>query len=88
MLSLRAAEAKKITSPVVGDVDIFLVPNLEAGNMLAKQLILLTHAISAGIILGAKVPIILTSRSDGVQSRVSSCAVAVLMAHENKAMNR
>lgn len=79
VISLDAAKTKNIKSPVIGDVDIFVVPNLEAGNMLAKQLVLLTHAISAGIILGASVPIILTSRSDGVQSRISSCAIAVMM---------
>jgi phosphate acetyltransferase/phosphate butyryltransferase len=79
VISLHAAQAKNIKSPVIGDVDIFVVPNLEAGNMLAKQLMLLTHALSAGIVLGASVPIILTSRSDGVLSRISSCAIAVLM---------
>ncbi len=84
VLSLHAAQTKKIKSAVIGDVDIFIVPNLEAGNMLAKQLVLITKAISAGIILGASVPIILTSRSDGVQSRVSSCAVAVMMAHQKR----
>lgn len=86
VLSLHAAEAKKIHSPVVGDVDIFLVPNIEAGNILAKQLILINDAVSAGIILGASVPIILTSRSDGVQSRIGSCAVALLMAHAKNSM--
>lgn len=86
VLSLHAAEAKKIHSPVVGDVDIFLVPNIEAGNILAKQLILINDAASAGIILGATVPIILTSRSDGVQSRIGSCAVALLMAHAKISM--
>lgn len=85
VFSLQAAQTKHIASPVVGDADIFVVPNLEAGNLLAKQLILITEAISAGIILGAKVPIILTSRSDGVRSRISSCAIAVLMAHANRA---
>jgi phosphate acetyltransferase/phosphate butyryltransferase len=84
VLSLHAAQTKNIKSPVIGDVDIFVVPNLEAGNMLAKQLVLITKAISAGIILGASVPIILTSRSDGVQSRVGSCAIAVMMAHAKR----
>lgn len=84
VLSIQAAKTKNIKSPVIGDVDIFVVPNLEAGNMLAKQLVLLTKAISAGIILGARVPIILTSRADGVQSRISSCAVAVMMAHKKR----
>lgn len=81
VLSLHAAEAKKIHSPVVGEADIFVVPNIEAGNILAKQLVLIADAVSAGIILGASVPIILTSRADGVQSRIGSCAVAVLMTH-------
>lgn len=84
VLSIHAAQTKNIKSPVIGDVDIFLVPNLEAGNMLAKQLVLITNAVSAGIILGASAPIILTSRSDGVRSRVSSCAVALMMAHAKR----
>lgn len=84
VLSLHAAQTKKIKSSVIGDVDIFVVPNLEAGNMLAKQLVIFTKAISAGIILGASAPIILTSRSDGVQSRVSSCAVAMMLAHQKR----
>lgn len=84
VLSLRAAQTKQIKSLVIGDADIFIVPNLEAGNMLAKQLVLITKAVSAGIILGASVPIVLTSRSDGVQSRISSCAVAVMMAHQKR----
>lgn len=84
VLSLQAAKTKNIKSPVVGDADIFLVPNLEAGNMLAKQLAIIANAVSAGIILGASVPIILTSRSDGVRSRVSSCAIAVMLAHAKR----
>jgi phosphotransacetylase len=79
-ISAEAAKIKGINSPVSGDADIFLVPDLEAGNMLAKQLILLGHASAAGIILGARVPIILTSRADSVESRIGSCALAVLMA--------
>lgn len=79
-ISKEAAKIKGIFSPVAGDADIFLVPDLESGNMLAKEIILLGNASSAGIILGARVPIILTSRSDGVQSRIGSCALAVLMA--------
>lgn len=86
VFSLHAAKTKNIKSSVIGDVDIFVVPNLEAGNILAKQLVLIADAISAGIILGASVPIILTSRSDGVQSRISSCAVAVLMVHAKRTM--
>lgn len=84
VLSLHAAEVKNIHSPVIGNVDIFLVPNLEAGNMLAKQLVLITNAVSAGIILGARAPIILTSRSDGVRSRISSCAIALMMVHAKR----
>lgn len=79
IISLEAAETKNIQSDVIADVDIYLVPNLEAGNMLAKQLAFLTNAFSAGIILGASVPIVLTSRSDGVRARMASCAIAVMM---------
>ena len=61
--------------------DILLAPDLEAGNMLAKQLSFLANADSAGLVLGARVPIILTSRADSVRSRIASCAVAVLAAH-------
>jgi len=83
-ISKRAAEIKGITSAVSGNPDILLVPDLEAGNMLAKQLILLANAESAGLVLGARVPIILTSRSDSVRSRIASCAVAVLVAHARR----
>jgi len=79
-ISLEAATVKGIKSPVSGDADIFLTPDIESGNMLVKQLILLNNASSAGIILGTRVPVILTSRSDSVQSRIGSCALAVLMA--------
>ncbi len=79
-ISKEAARIKGIRSAVAGDADIFLAPDLEAGNMLAKELILLGNASAAGIVLGARVPIILTSRSDGVESRIGSCALAVLMA--------
>ncbi|MCP4395338.1 MAG: bifunctional enoyl-CoA hydratase/phosphate acetyltransferase [Alphaproteobacteria bacterium] len=80
-ISLEAAKIKGIDSPVAGDADILLVPDLEAGNILAKQLIHLSNAAAAGIILGAKVPIILTSRSDDVDSRIASCAVAAVTMH-------
>jgi phosphate acetyltransferase len=80
-ISKRAAEIKGIQSEVSGSPDILLVPDLEAGNMLAKQLTLLANAESAGLVLGARVPIILTSRSDSVRSRIASCAVAMLVAH-------
>ncbi len=79
-ISLEAAIVKGIKSAVAGDADIFLTPDIESGNMLVKELILLSNASAAGIILGAHVPIILTSRSDSVQSRIGSCALAVLMA--------
>jgi len=79
-ISRAAAAVKKISSPVAGDVDLLVAPNLEAGNMLAKQLSYLAHADSAGIVLGARVPIILTSRSDSVTSRLASVAVARLLA--------
>lgn len=81
VFSLHAAQTKNIKSTVIGDVDIFVVPNLEAGNILAKQLVLIADAVSAGIILGAAVPIILTSRADNIRSRIGSCAVAVMMAN-------
>jgi phosphotransacetylase len=77
-ISREAAATKGIRSEVAGDPDILLVPDLEAGNILAKQLSFLAHADSAGLVLGARVPIILTSRADSVRSRIASCAVAVL----------
>jgi len=80
-ISRQAAETKGIRSAVAGDPDILLVPDLEAGNMLAKQLTFLANADSAGLVLGARIPIILTSRADSIQSRIASCAVAVLAAH-------
>jgi phosphate acetyltransferase len=79
-----AASIKHIVSPVAGDADILLVPDLEAGNMLAKELSFLANADAAGIVLGARVPIILTSRSDNVRSRMASCAVAALYAHARR----
>ncbi len=83
-ISKEAAETKGIQSPVAGDPDILLAPDLEAGNMLAKQLSFLANADSAGMVLGARVPIILTSRADSVRSRIASCAVAVLVAHARR----
>ena len=79
-----AAAVKHIASPVAGDADILLVPNLEAGNMLAKELSFLANADAAGIVLGARVPIILTSRADNVRTRMASCAVAALYAHARR----
>ena len=78
-ISPAAAKEKDITSPVAGRADILVVPNLEAGNMLAKQLTFLGDADAAGLVLGARVPIILTSRADSLRTRLASCAVAVLM---------
>jgi phosphate acetyltransferase len=83
-ISKQAAEIKGIRSTVAGDPDILLVPDLEAGNMLAKQLSFLAGADSAGLVLGARVPIILTSRADTVRSRIASCAVAVLAAYARR----
>jgi phosphotransacetylase len=76
----EAADAKHIASAVAGVADVLIVPNIEAGNMLAKQLAYLANAQSAGIVMGARVPIILTSRADGRLSRLASCAAAVLLA--------
>ena len=83
-ISPEAARIKKITSPVAGNADILLVPDLEAGNMLAKQLCYLAEAEAAGIVLGARVPIILTSRADTVKARLASCAVAALYAQARR----
>jgi phosphotransacetylase len=83
-ISREAAAIKGILSDVAGDPDILLVPDLEAGNMLAKQLTFLAQADSAGLVLGARVPVILTSRADSVRSRIASCAVAVLAAHARR----
>lgn len=75
-ISKDAAEDKGIVSPVAGDADILIVPDLEAGNMLAKQLDYLAGAVAAGLVLGARVPIILTSRAEGILPRMASCAAA------------
>jgi phosphotransacetylase len=83
-ISKEAAITKGIDSEVAGDPDILLAPDLEAGNILAKQLSFLAKADSAGLVLGARVPIILTSRADSVRSRIASCAVAMLGAHAHR----
>jgi len=83
-ISKQAAATKGIRSEVAGDPDILLAPDLEAGNMLAKQLSFLANADSAGLVLGARVPIILTSRADSVRSRIASCAVAMRAAHARR----
>jgi phosphotransacetylase len=85
-ISAEAAAIKGIRSEVAGDPDILLVPDLEAGNILAKQLTFLANADSAGLVLGARVPIILTSRADTVRARIASCAVAMLVAHARRKM--
>jgi phosphotransacetylase/acyl dehydratase len=79
-ISLEAARIKKIKSKVAGDVDLLMVPNLEAGNILFKQLQYLAGALAAGVVVGAKVPIVLTSRADGELARNASCALGVLLA--------
>jgi phosphate acetyltransferase/phosphate butyryltransferase len=79
-VSEEAAKTKGIVSPVAGQADIFVVPDVEAGNMLAKQLEYLAEAEIAGIVLGARVPIILTSRADKALARQGSCAIALLLA--------
>jgi phosphotransacetylase len=83
-ISREAAAIKGIKSEVAGDPDILLAPDLEAGNMVAKQLSFLANADSAGLVLGARVPVILTSRADSLRSRIASCAVAVLAAHARR----
>jgi phosphate acetyltransferase len=83
-VSIVAAKTKGIKSAVAGRADILLVPDLEAGNMIAKQLEYLADAQAAGIVLGASVPIVLTSRADTVQTRLASCAVALLLAHHRR----
>jgi phosphate acetyltransferase len=81
-ISREAAQAKAIVSPVAGEADILVVPDLESGNMLAKQLQYLAGARAAGIVLGARVPIVLTSRADSAIERMASCAVALLLARK------
>jgi phosphate acetyltransferase len=83
-IDLEAAETKGIVSPVAGLADILVVPDLEAGNMLAKQLTFMANAEAAGIVLGARVPIVLTSRADSAQTRLASCAVAVLLVEHRR----
>ena len=80
-ISREAARMKGIESPVAGDADILLVPDLVSGNILAKQLTFMANADAAGIVLGARAPIVLTSRADSVRARLTSCALAVLLAN-------
>ena len=84
-ISLTAARVKGIKSSVAGHAQILVVPDLEAGNMLAKNLTFISNADAAGIVLGARVPIILTSRADNVRTRLASCAVAKLLAYSRRA---
>ena len=83
-ISPEAASIKGIKSPVAGRANILIAPDLEAGNMLAKSLSFLAQADAAGIVLGARVPIILTSRADSVTTRLASCAVAALVAQSRR----
>ena len=84
-INLRAAQIKQITSGVAGRANVLIVPDLEAGNMLAKSLTFMAQADAAGIVLGARVPIILTSRADSVTTRLASCAIASLVAQSRRA---
>jgi phosphate acetyltransferase len=83
-ISMVAARTKGIKSAVAGQADILLVPEIESGNMLAKQLEYLADALAAGIVLGAQVPIVLTSRADSAETRAASTAIAVVMAHARR----
>lgn len=83
-ISPEAAHIKGINSPVAGEAEILVVPDLEAGNMLAKNLTFLSRADAAGIVLGARVPVILTSRADNVRTRLASTAVAMILAHRQQ----
>lgn len=84
-VSAAAARVKGIRSRVAGQADVLVVPDLESGNMLVKQLLYLGNASSAGIVLGARVPIVVTSRADSLEARIASCALAVVMAHHRRA---
>ena len=84
-IDLEAARVKQIRSKVAGRANVLVVPDLEAGNMLAKSLSFLADADSAGIVLGARVPVVLTSRADSVMARLGSCALALLMVHARRA---
>jgi phosphate acetyltransferase len=83
-ISVHAARMKHIESEVAGDADILVVPNLESGTMLAKQLEYLAGATASGVVLGARVPIALTSRADGIAARMASALLAKLIAHHNR----
>ena len=83
-VSIVAAKTKGIKSAVAGHAEILVVPDLESGNMIAKQLEYLANALTAGIVLGTKVPIVLTSRADSAETRTASCVIAALIAHANR----
>jgi len=83
-ISKEAATIKGIVSPVAGEADIFVVPDLEAGNMMAKQMQYLIDADAAGIVVGARVPVILTSRADTPKARLASTAVAAAVAYARR----
>ena len=83
-VSIVAAKTKGIMSAVAGHAEILVVPDLESGNMLAKQLEYLANALTAGIVLGTRVPIVLTSRADTAETRIASCVIAALVAHANR----
>ena len=83
-ISIVAAKTKSILSAVAGRADILVVPDLESGNMLAKQLEYLAEALMTGVVVGARVPIVLTSRADTAETRAASCAIALLMAHAKR----
>jgi phosphate acetyltransferase len=83
-INLRAAEIKNLRSAVAGRANVLIVPDLEAGNMLAKSLTFMAQADAAGIVLGARVPIMLTSRADSLTTRLASCAIAALVAHARR----
>ncbi|MEQ8376102.1 MAG: bifunctional enoyl-CoA hydratase/phosphate acetyltransferase, partial [Roseibium aggregatum] len=80
-VDVQAARTKGITSLVAGHAEVLIVPNLESGNMLAKELTFIAHAEAAGLVIGAKVPIMLTSRADDSRARLASCALALLYMH-------
>lgn len=84
-VDVAAARTKGLTSPVAGRAEVLVVPNIDAGNMLAKQLSYIAHAEAAGVVMGARVPVILTSRADGDMARLASCAVAALHHFSSKA---
>lgn len=81
-ISAAAAQIKGIASPVCGAVDIVIMPSVEAGNILYKSLVYLSDAVAGGVVLGLRVPVVLTSRADSMESRVTSAAIACLLAHE------